>query len=209
MLAVTPRKLLVITLLCSSAAATFVGMRALIVFDQTSGVGAQIRTRWPADSAIPHAHDRSTLLLFAHPFCGCTGATLKELARILELRTPQSPQPVIRVLFVRPNGSSWRSSPLWDRARQLGGAAVVWDDDGREARRFGVGTSGEVLLYGRTGNLLFHGGITGSRGHAGDNYGAEQLLAAVNSSQPAQIAQRVFGCALASAGFSAAVGIHP
>jgi hypothetical protein len=199
--AITQRNLLLIALLGSSVVATLFGLRVLMGFDQTAGVRAEAPVRWPVPSAIQLASDRSTLLVFAHPFCGCTAATLEELARIPARRQPKSPQPAVTVLFARPKGSGWRTSPLWDNARQLAGthhiASVIWDDEGREARRFGVRTSGEVLLYDRHGELLFHGGVTGSRGHAGDNYGADQLMAALDSGLPAKTAHLVFGCALA------------
>jgi hypothetical protein len=198
--AVTQRKLLVIALMGSSAVATLFGLRVLMGFDQTAGARAEAPARWPFPSAIRLANDRPTLLVFAHPFCGCTAATLGELARIPARRSPQSPQPAITILFARPKGSDWRTSPLWDNARQLAGHNVIWDEEGREARRFGVRTSGEVLLYDRHGDLLFHGGVTGARGHAGDNYGADQLTAALDSGQPAKAGHLVFGCALESSG---------
>jgi hypothetical protein len=206
--AVTQRNLLLIAVIASSAVATLFGLRALMGFDQTPGVGAAPPARWPKASAIQRASDRPTLLVFAHPFCECTAATLGELARIPARRSPQSPQPSIIILFARPKGAGWQSSSLWNEARQLAGTNVSWDDESREAGRFGVRTSGEVLLYGQQGNLLFHGGVTASRGHAGDNYGADDLVAALDSGRPAKTVHAVFGCALASSG-SLAAGARP
>ena len=195
--AATQRKLLLIALMGSSAVGTLFGLRLLIEFDQTAGIRAGAPARWPVSSAIQRASDRPTLLVFAHPFCGCTAATLGELARIPVRRPLKSVQPTIAILFARPKGSAWRGSPLWDNARRLAGGNTMWDEEGREAQRFGVRTSGEVLLYDRHGDLLFHGGVTGSRGHARDNYGADQLVAALDSGQPVKTAHLVFGCALA------------
>jgi len=211
--AVTQRNLVSIALMGSSAVATLFGLRVLMEFDQTAGARAEAPARWPAPSAIQPAGDRPTLLVFAHPFCGCTAATLGELDRIPARRSPNSLQPAITVLFARPKGSGWQTSPLWDHARQLAGGHVtvnvLWDDEGREARRFGVRTSGEVLLYDRHGDLLFHGGVTGSRGHAGDNFGADQLVAALDSGLPAKTAHLVFGCALESSVSPQARGTNP
>jgi hypothetical protein len=209
MTAVTQRNLLLIALVGLSAAGTLFGLRILRGFDQTAGVGAEAPARWPLPSTIQLANDRPTLLVFAHPFCGCTAATLGELARIPARRSPKSLQPAITILFVRPKRSGWLASPLWDNARQLAGANVIWDEEGREARRFGVRTSGEVLLFDRYGDLLFHGGVTGSRGHAGDNYGADHLVAALDSGMPVQTGHLVFGCALASSGSLAAAEARP
>ena len=52
---------------------------------------------------------------------------------------------------------------------------MLRDDDGAEARRFGAETSGQTLLYDARGALAFSGGITGARGHAGDNAGRASL----------------------------------
>jgi hypothetical protein len=76
---------------------------------------------------------------------------------------------------------------------------MVRDRGGVEAKRFGARTSGEVLLYSAVGRLLFFGGITGSRGHEGDNYGLTSLasfLTATPSESAVTAGSPVFGCAL-------------
>lgn len=40
-----------------------------------------------------------------------------------------------------------------------------------------------VLLYGKNGDLLYQGGVTGSRGHQGENFGAEQLARAISTGE--------------------------
>jgi hypothetical protein len=79
----------------------------------------------------------------------------------------------------------------------MAGVSAAWDPDGREARVFGAQTSGVVFLYDTHGELLFEGGITGSRGHAGENFGADRLAAALRSGRPgAGTPSPVFGCSL-------------
>jgi hypothetical protein len=202
-------RLLLVALAAASVVATLFGLSFLMGFDQTPGARAGAPVRWPASSAVQRAGGRPALLVFAHPFCGCTEATLGELAKITARRARKSPRPAITILLTRPKGSAWQRSPLWDDARRLIGANVVWDEDGREARLFQVLTSGEVLLYGPGGELLFEGGVTGSRGHAGDNYGAAGLAAALDSGLPAKTAHPVFGCALAASGLRAAAKARP
>jgi hypothetical protein len=197
-------RLLLAVLAVASVVTTFFGLWFLLVFDQMPGARSGAPARWPASSTVQRAGGRRALLVFAHPFCGCTEATLGELAKISARRAPKSPEPAITILLTRPNGSDWQRSPLWDEAHRLIGANVVWDDDGREARLFEVRTSGEVLLYGSKGELLFQGGVTGSRGHAGDNFGADELAAALDSGLPVRTVHPVFGCALANSGLQAA-----
>jgi hypothetical protein len=65
-----------------------------------------------------------------------------------------------------------------------------------EAGRFGAETSGHTLLYGADGRLLFSGGITASRGHAGENAGESAIIALVNHQTPLRSQTLVFGCSL-------------
>jgi hypothetical protein len=70
------------------------------------------------------------------------------------------------------------------------------DPDGAIAQAFGAYTSGQVLVYGADGGLLFNGGITASRGHEGDNPGRAAIVARLRDQVPAPSTASVFGCAL-------------
>ncbi len=102
------------------------------------------------------------------------------------------------VLFLKPKESDaeWQETDLRRSAASIPGVAVLSDVDGVEAYRFGAETSGHVLLYDHDGSLLFSGGITESRGHAGDNAGESVIEALVNNQSPARASTFVFGCAL-------------
>ena len=73
---------------------------------------------------------------------------------------------------------------------------MVSDLDGAEARRFGAETSGHTLLFDLDGNLLFSGGITQSRGHAGGNAGESAIVSLVNTRTADRARTLVFGCSL-------------
>ena len=106
-----------------------------------------------------------------------------------------------RAVFIRPAEAdpSWAQTDLLRSARAIPGVDVAIDENGVDAKLFGVATSGHALLYGRDGSLLFSGGITAARGHAGDNAGAGSLLAIANG-RPVGSSGRlpVFGCELFS-----------
>ena len=85
---------------------------------------------------------------------------------------------------------------IWHSAAAIPNVTVVRDDDGLEARRFGAATSGQSLLYDVNGRLLFSGGITGSRGHSGDNAGRTAMLALLQHAPPGRDSAFVFGCSL-------------
>ena len=174
------------------------GLSVLWRYDNAPGVAAAAPVRWPAASVLVHTSDRPTLVLLAHPQCSCTPASLAELAEVLaRART----RPRTYVLFLKPEGfaNDWVQSDLWKTAASIPGVALVRDDDGREARRFGSATSGQTLLYDG-GVLRFSGGITGSRSHAGDNDGRRSLVALLNGGQPDRTATNVFGCPLFASG---------
>lgn len=150
---------------------------------------------WPESSAVVRASDAPTLLLFVHPRCPCTRASLGELEALLAA----APQPLrTQVVFHRPDGvpDGWEQSDLWDRAAAMSGVLLCADESGVEARRFGVRTSGHALFYDAAGRLQFSGGITRARGHAGESAGGAALQALVQNRVPGLHEAAVFGCGL-------------
>jgi hypothetical protein len=171
------------------------GMAWVANYDNTPGVAASAPTTWPAGSRILRDPVRPTLVMLAHPRCDCTRASLVEMAELMARATP-APRAVI--VFVRPGNvpGGWEQTGLWQAALDIPGVSVVRDDDGLEARRFGAQTSGQTLLYSPQGRLLFSGGTTGARGHAGDNVGRETILTLLEHENAHPAETSVFGCPL-------------
>ena len=173
-----------------------VGLGIIWAYENKPASAAAAPWLWPVDSQIQRVPDRPTLVMLAHPRCPCTRASLGELA-LLMARS----QGLVKasVLFYKPAGESddWANTDLWQSAAAIPGVSVRPDDDGCEARRFNSTTSGQVVLYDATGRLLFSGGITGSRGHSGDNDGRSAVLALLTrGAARAPGRHSVFGCAL-------------
>jgi hypothetical protein len=171
------------------------GLGLVWKYENRPGSEANPPHDWPIHSTLVAASDRPTLLFVAHPQCTCTRASIDELAEALA-RAPQHPRTY--VLFLRPAvfEPGWAQTDLWRSAAALPNVTVVRDDDGIEARRFGVETSGQTLLYDRDGSLIFSGGITGSRGHAGENAGELALVALLTHGRADRTGTSVFGCPL-------------
>jgi hypothetical protein len=94
-------------------------------------------------------------------------------------------------------GEGWERTDLWQRASAIPGVCVVTDPCGAEARRFGAATSGQAMLYDPAGKLLFCGGITGARGHAGGNAGFDAVLQRFQVASAMPTTQTpVYGCEL-------------
>jgi hypothetical protein len=176
----------------------------LMAYDNTPGAGAEAPDAWPAGSALTRDPQTPTLVMLAHPRCDCTRASLGELAELLA-RVKDKPRTF--VVFIKPGGtgSGWEQSGTWEQAKAIPGVTVVRDDDGAEARRFGVHTSGQTLLYDARGALLYSGGTTGSRGKAGENAGRADLVALVDGARRQRATRPVFGCPLFASEPSAAV----
>ena len=176
------------------AAAVAVGLRGLLDYESTPGTVAAVPSAWPA-SQIPLAPDRATLVMLAHPHCPCTRASVGELSEIMAQANGKA---VAYVLFARPAGSGadWEESDLRRSTGTIPGVTVLSDADGVEGRRFGAETSGHTLVFAVDGRLLFSGGITQSRGHAGDNAGKSAIAALLRGERAERAQTFVFGCSL-------------
>tara|TARA_R110002073_G_scaffold191599_1_gene350341 strand:+ start:299 stop:700 length:402 start_codon:yes stop_codon:yes gene_type:complete len=90
----------------------------------------------------------------------------------------------------------WTDTDLWGRANAIPCVRVTRDPHRREAALFGAVTSGQVVFYDADQRLQFRGGVTGSRGHAGDNAGRSALIDLLRGRAPAIVTTPVFGCSL-------------
>lgn len=176
-------------------AIVLVGFTLLTDFQNRPGAAGEPPAQWPAGTVLEQGSEQATLVLFAHPHCSCTRASLGELARILRYAGPKVRT---HIVMLQPDGRSegWVQDVLWRQARALPDVDVTLDPSGVEAARFGALTSGWVVLYDADGRLLFRGGITGSRGHEGDNAGRQAILHLLGEQAPARSETFVFGCPL-------------
>lgn len=172
-----------------------VGLSVLWGYENTPGAAAKPSVLWPADSRIQRAPDRATLVMTVHPHCPCTRASIGELAQLM---AQSQGRVTAYVLFLKPAGFSdnWEKTDLWQSAAGIPGVVPVIDYEGAEASRFKAKTSGQTALYDAEGRLLFSGGITIARGHAGDNAGRSAIVSLVNAGITGQAETPVFGCPL-------------
>jgi hypothetical protein len=151
---------------------------------------------WPAASGIPFTKGKKALLVFIHPHCSCSRATLGSLAEIMA-RAPATVRAV--AVFLRPKTETdkWTTTDLWKTANRIPRVSTIMDKNGAEAAIFDAQTSGQTLLYDDNGKLIFSGGITSARGHYGDNPGSVSIRNALhNCNGKKQNATVVFGCPL-------------
>ena len=198
-----------ISLLLKVAALLWVGCAAfsfacLSKLDRTAGAAGHPPVRWQTSVPIALDKKKPTLIVLMHPQCPCSRASLYELDRLAALCPNQAS---ISVLFLKPAGCSlaWTKTDLWRSASAIPGVCVRVDEQGKIARRLGAATSGDAVLYAPDGRLLYQGGLTGERGHEGDNAGLSALAdllhgkilsSSLTSAKNKPVTEPVYGCPL-------------
>ena len=170
------------------------GLWTLVQYENFPGTPGTPPLKWPTGTAIKPSGNIPTLILFAHPKCPCTRATINELAQII---THCKNEVKTYVVFYKPQGypNKWARTDIYFKAVNIPGV-IVLDDNGNEIRRFQVHTSGQSLLYDTMGQLLFSGGITGARGENGNNIGRQTIISLLKTGKSNISKASVFGCPL-------------
>lgn len=138
---------------------------------------------------------KSHIIMFVHPKCPCSRASMSELRKLME----NFPDLKATVFFYKPAEamSGWEQTELWKMASSIKNITIKIDIDGQKAKSYRIVTSGEVLLYDASERLVFSGGITGTRGHVGENDGEgtlEKILNKEYNTATRKFSAPVFGC---------------
>ncbi|QDU74045.1 hypothetical protein Pan97_10480 [Bremerella volcania] len=163
----------------------------LLAYHNLPGERSDHALVWPANDSIKLDTQRPNLLVFIHPQCPCSVATLNELTRIQSacgtlLNT--------HIVFYSPIGLQWEDTSKVRQALEIPHVKITNDIDGQLANMFGALTSGHSLLYSRDGRRVFSGGITPARGHEGENLGRNSIVQYVLNGEVSCEKTNVFGC---------------
>ena len=183
------------------------GVASLLVYDTRPGLAATAPAfHSQGEGQESFVGGKPFMQVFLHPHCPCSLATVQQLETLLA----NGPEIECRVYVVIPPeaGPGWENTSLLQRVQSIPGVRVKFDFGGVEAKRFGVATSGQVLLYERDRSLTFSGGITVSRGHSGESLGARAILALLAGRSTVAAVAPVYGCPLLNAG-SLCQGVSP
>ena len=153
------------------------------------GMGTAPRRLRRCKKDIPH------LLLFVHPRCKETLATVRQLRYGL-FRCQREVS--LRMIVICPKGTSetWYETFLIREARQIDSLEIVLDYGGSLTRRYGAMKSGTLLIYGNDRRLAFQGGITPMAGHEGDCQGIRAMEKILAGQHPEHRLTPVHGCQL-------------
>jgi hypothetical protein len=171
------------------------GFGRLFLYSNTPGEASREHKTWPEQSLLHRATTLPTLVIFAHPRCPCSRATIGELERLMP--RIQNRMKVYVVFFSpKQRPENWAHDDLWQQARSIPGVETQLDQDGEVASRFDARTSGQTFLYDAQGELMFRGGITPERGHMGDSNGRAAILQFITTGTVSVALTPVFGCSL-------------
>jgi hypothetical protein len=177
------------------SAAVVAGIQQLWSYKNTPGRQSSAPATWPGSSLLNVDHKRATLMMFVHPLCTCTQASLAELREALDAASGTT---AVWIVLLSAHGiaEAWDERTIAAITGRFPEATIVTDIEGREADRFGASTSGHVVVYDWAGRLAFSGGITGARGHIGDNDGRRGLTVALREGTDHIHEHPIFGCGL-------------
>lgn len=168
----------------------------LTLYGSIPGPSSDVPKSWPSSTEINRCEGQQHLLVFLHPECPCTRATLDNLQPLIRSDDLQVTLICFGDFLPQSNdslGGCYRELQAWNDRPQV---TLVSDVTGQEAERFGASTSGHCLLYDREGKLVYNGGVTSSRGHRGANTGLSILKSTLNELDSAESSYPVFGCPL-------------
>jgi hypothetical protein len=155
--------------------------------------------RWPDDSALVRHDGRPTMLLFLHPKCPCSRASLGELERLFSSiagHTTSAPDLIVVATVPQAAPADWYHTDTVARALRLSNARLYIDREGVEAARFGATTSGSVMLFDPAGARQYAGGVTIARGHEGGNAGRDAIAQILRGARHVATGIPAFGCRL-------------
>lgn len=178
------------------------GMKMMMTHETDAGPRTPTTTVAKTDLfTIQNLHQKPySIVMFAHPHCVCTKASLAELRWLAEHCSERAQ---IIIMFVKPEGApdDWLNSENWQLAQSISGATTQIDEHATLARKFGAMTSGHAFLIDREGEILFSGGITQARGVEGESDGRRALYvltmqSAHSDARVTPAETNVFGCLL-------------
>jgi hypothetical protein len=182
--------------------ALIIGQSVMLTYgwerDVPQGAGPPVQ--WPEDSRLSRDRSGDSLLLFVHPHCPCTQATIVELERLLTSLQGNGRLDRLELWVVAaiPQRApmEWTFTSLIERSLRLPKAKLYLDYGGIEASRFAALTSGTVMLYAPGGRSRYSGGVTAARGHVGANAGIRALARLLTGESGSMSAVPALGCRL-------------
>lgn len=182
--------------LCCWLLIVVVGMIFLIDYAVKPGHTIPPPERWPSESRLHPDTSKRNLIVFLHPKCPCSHATLAQLSNVKS--APDRHELTVQFVVYCPENepATWAETSLVEKAKKLSETTPFIDFGGFEIGKFGAQTSGHTMLFDQSGRLLFSGGVTVRRNHEGTNKASDALATAIRGTNDLVASYPVFGCPL-------------
>lgn len=164
-------------------------------YSKTPGPAGDIARLEPQGTSIVFDTVKPTLIVFLHPYCPCSSASVLALEDIISKHRTAAK---FYVVFVCPTNADveWAKSDLYTRCTRNPALTTFIDRYEVEARKYGALTSGQTFVYGPDRRLRFSGGITPSRGAVWAGRERELVESSLDDLPSEPRYAPVFGCAL-------------
>ena len=149
---------------------------------------------WQDNLDLPLIEPGPNLVMFLHPRCGCSLASLKELKQLVD-RSPADLK-VTLVIMKYEQVPDADEKDFQEGLKGIRGARILRDPAGNMAKNLGAMTSGITYLVANDRKIIFQGGLTPSRGHEGETIGQAFILDWLRTRREATVLEKVFGCGL-------------
>lgn len=175
--------------------AAIFGIASLHRYSGTPAPVGRSQVRWPVSSQIKPSPRKATFVLFLHPHCPCSRASVAVMNEIVT-QFPSAAE--YHAVFVRPTGvnDDWAETDLFRKCKSMVGLVTSIDEDGSEAKKFGAKASGQTYIYDADHRLAFSGGITPGRGMEGKGEERTMVESALSKKLSSPLHSPTFGCAL-------------
>jgi hypothetical protein len=194
---------------CAWIVAVGLGFTLLTRYSTEAGAAALAPASWPSESRLPAPQGRYQLVMSVHPHCPCSRASVIELNNLMALLRRDNVKAYVLVVKPSEFPDAWIETESVRDARRIPGVDVLMDVDGVESEHLGAQTSGQTLLYGPDGELLFAGGLTADRRHVGDSPGRQRIVSLVKHGTADAKESLVFGCSLGASVCQRPSHAHP
>ena len=176
-------------------AGALVGFNQLDGYANTPGLKGKNANVWPRGTILNPDLKKPTFVMFLHPHCPCSGASVHSLFDVMRENGSRAKYYVV---FVRPRGVApqWEQSETYKKCKQNAEITTIVDDGGIEAAKFGALTSGQTYIYCSKLELTFSGGITSARGMEEVGPERQLIVKALNGQNARAQHSAVFGCSL-------------
>lgn len=189
------RKKIIISVIISIWVGSIIwSTKAMLIFQFTPGKMGKVFNDFPQKSKLVLDQTLPTLILFLHPKCTCSKASVEEI-KIIKSSIKKEFK-LIAVVQTASLKLTDELEKLKEELSTLPHSTIVNDSYSFETNLFSVKTSGQIYIYSSFGELIYTGGSTSSRGTSSPSELRRTIASILETNKkPHQlITKSIYGC---------------